>query len=495
MDVDPQPFPLVPTALLGAAGSVFLTLSTLLPDSPFGPYAARLWPLAGTGSPPGWEGPKIGGWAQLADQAPGEGAGHLLPTVLVVLGVVFLTAAWVIVWRAARTHLIPNLKRLWWVVGAWVAPLLLASPFASQDVWHYGAEGKMVLEGFGGYRPASLLGHSVWTLGVDNKWASRPPLYGPGALDLSAFFVKISGGRPWVAAECWRVTALIGLALGAWGVRRIVSLRGGNPTTAMLVAVASPGILIILVGGVHNDALMMGLTVAGVALAQSRKPVPGALLIALGVAVKPNALLALGAVVWWAWGTQWRQRTVGLLFSSLSLGGVLGLTGLGVGGGFGWFTALLSYRWVPGPWSGSRFLGAGTGWPVEAIEILGAVAAILVVIDRRRTGEWIVGLGWGFTLLAVTTPTPEPWYLVWALVFLACGGLHRRSERIGVLVLAVMMVGSAIPPDPFWWYAGVIVLGWLGAIALRARFGSSGTGVSAAPLQLDNACASPKRAP
>jgi alpha-1,6-mannosyltransferase len=378
--------------------------------------------------------------------------------------------AWVIVWRRARAGLIPTLRRLWWVTGVWVAPLLLASPFASQDVWHYGAEGKMVLDGFGGYRPASLLGHSVWTLGVDNKWASRPPLYGPGALDLSAFFVKLSGGRPWVAAECWRVTAVIGLALGAWGVHRIVSVRGGNPTAAMLIAVANPAFLIVLVGGVHNDALMLGLTVAGVALALSRRPLSGMILVALGAAVKPNALLALGALAWWAWGTPWRQRTKGILVAFLSLSAVLGLTGIGVGGGFGWFTSVLSYRWVPGPWSGSRFLATGFGRPVVAVEILGAIAAILIVTDRRRTESWIVGLGWGFAVLAVTTPTPEPWYLAWAVVFLACGGLHRRSEELGVLVLIVMMVGSAIPPGPFWWYAGVIVLGCLGASAVRAHF-------------------------
>jgi hypothetical protein len=418
----------------------------------------------------------------LADKAPGVGSGRLLPTLVVVAGVGLLVLAWGLLWRRARRAPLLDRRRLWWVVGAWVAPLLFAAPFASQDVWHYGAEGKMVLNGLGGYRPASLLGHSVWTLAVDNKWAARPPLYGPGALDLSALFVKISGGRPWVAAECWRVTAIVGIVLCAWGVRRVVSLRGGDATAAVLAGVVNPAVLVVLVGGDHNDALMLGLTVAGIALALSGRHWWGIVLCALGVSVKPNALLAVGALVWWVTGSRWRSRTKEAAAAAAALVGVLVVCGLGVGGGFGWLRAVVSYRWVPGPWSlGSRAFGAQYGWPVSFIEITGVVVAVLVVIGVRRSGGWIVALGWGFALLAVTTPTPEPWYLAWAAVLLACGGLARRPERVGIVALGVMMIGSVIPPGPLWWFSGVIVLGWLGVSAIRRRPDGPGTVPSEEP--------------
>ena len=49
-----------------------------------------------------------------------------------------------------------------------------------------------------------------------------------------------------------------------------------------------------------------------------------------------------------------------------------------------------------------------------------------------------------------------------ALVLLACGGLTRRSEQIGALVLGVMMLGSVLPAGTF-----VVVLRrrtvWLGS--------------------------------
>jgi alpha-1,6-mannosyltransferase len=387
-----------------------------------------------------------------------------------MVGVALLGLAWVLLWRGAGSGpLLPG-RRLWWVVAAWTAPLLFAAPLASQDVWHYGAEGQMVLDGYGAYRPASVLGHSVWTLAVDNKWATRPPLYGPGALDLSAFFVKLSGGRPWVAAECWRLTAVIGLVLCAWGVTRIVSRHGANPTRATLAAAANPALLIIVVGGIHNDALMLGLIVAGIALVLGGRRGWGVVLCAVGASVKPNALLALGALAWWmGGGRRLPARAKDILATTTALVGVLVVSGLGVGGGFGWFTALVSYRWVPGPWSlGSRAFGAGSGWPVAAIEMTGVAVAVLLVLVGRRDRRWLVSLGWAFAALAITTPTPEPWYLAWAVALLACGGLDRRSERVGLAVLSGMMVGSLVPPGPFWWFGGALVLAWLGARALRA---------------------------
>jgi alpha-1,6-mannosyltransferase len=322
--------PFVLPALAGAVGAGLLALAGDLPGSPYGPHAGGLWPLAATGSAPGWEGPQVPSWADVADQGPGVGPGRLLVTLAVIAGVGLLGLAWITLWRRARAEPHRGWRHLWWVVGAWTAPLLFAAPLASQDVWLSGAQGKMVLGGFGGYRPASLLGHSVWTLAVDPKWAARPSFYGPGSLDLSALFVKISGGRPWVAAECWRITAILGLVLCAWGVGRIVSRRGGDATPATLAAAANPAMLIVLVAGIHNDALMLGLIVAGTALAVSQSRAGGMVLCALGVAVKPNALLAAGALAWWAWGTRWRQRTRGALAAATAVVGVLVVTGFGL---------------------------------------------------------------------------------------------------------------------------------------------------------------------
>jgi alpha-1,6-mannosyltransferase len=461
------------SALLGAAGAVLLALGSDLPGSPYGPHAGGLWPFAGTGPAPGWEGPKVPSWASVADQGPGVPPGRLLATVAVVVGVGLLALAWVGLWRRLRRHPDSGVHRLWWVVAAWVAPLLFAAPFASQDVWTYGAEGKMVLDGFGGYSSGPLLGHSIWTAGVDAKWLAHPAPYGPGELDLSAFFVKISGGRPWVAAECWRVMAIVGLLLCAWGLARIVAGAGGDGRTATLAAVANPAILIVLVAGIHNDALMLGLTVAALAVALSGRRTWGLLLCALAVAVKPNALLVVGALAWWTWGSRWRDRTKGAVLAAAVLVAVLVVSGIGVGGGFGWLKADIFSGGADGVWSlGAQLSGAQTGWPITAFEMAGAAIALAFVLGARWPRSWIVGLGWGFAALAVTVPRAEPWYLTWAVVLIACGGLQRRSERIGLVILVAMMAGSILPLGILWWFEGVIALLWLGVVSARTHLRS-----------------------
>jgi hypothetical protein len=213
---------------------------------------------------------------------------------------------------------------------------------------------------------------------------------------------------------------------------------------------------------------MLGLIVAGVALALSERRLYGTLLCLLGMAVKPNALLAVGALALWSWGTGWRDRAKGVATAAAAAVGVLFVTGIGVGGGFGWISSSLSYGSVPGPWSvGERFFGARAGWPVDVIELTGLVLAVALVIGMGRSGRWIAGLGWGFAVVAVSVPRPEPWYLTWAVAFLACGGMTRRTEQGGVIVLVSMMAGSILPLGVLWWFGGVVLLVWLGVISAR----------------------------
>jgi hypothetical protein len=145
-----------------------------------------------------------------------------------------------------------------------------------------------------------------------------------------------------------------------------------------------------------------------------------------------------------------------------------------VGGGFGWLSALSANNALQGTWSlGARFFSPSRSWSASTIEIVGFVLALVFVLRTRRSHLWVVGLGWGFAALAVTSTRPEPWYLAWALVLLSCGGLARKSEQFGVAVLGVMMVGSVLPAGPLWWFGGIVLLLWLGIVALRSRRGGN----------------------
>jgi hypothetical protein len=278
--------------------------------------------------------------------------------------------------------------------------------------------------------------------------------------------VRISGGRPWVAAECWRLAAIAGLVLCAWGMARVTSSSAAH-SRAVVAGVLNPAVLVILVAGIHNDALMLGLSVAGLALVISGRHATGIVLVALGVAVKPNAFVVVAALAWWAWGSGGRDRIKGILAAGLAVVGVLAACGLVTGGGFGWIREDLLYGGIPGPWSlGADLIGSAV-WPVDVIELAGIVLAAVLVFRPQRPDHYIVGVGWAFAALAVTAPRPEPWYLTWAVVMLACGGLHRRVERTGIAIMGATMIGTILPFQFLWWSVGVIALAWLGVSSTR----------------------------
>lgn len=80
-----------------------------------------------------------------------------------------------------------------------------------------------------------------------------------------------------------------------------------NPNAATWPAVLNPLTLIHLVGGAHNDALMVGLLAAGLAAAIRRRPIVATLLVVTAALVKVPAGLGLVAVAAaWSW---WCYRT------------------------------------------------------------------------------------------------------------------------------------------------------------------------------------------
>src|SRR6202050_1098822 len=330
---------LLGTAVLGAAGSALLAVASDLPASPFGPHAGGLWPFAASGPAPSWEGPATPLWAGPANFGPGVTSPHLLVLAAALAGVVLLAIAWLGLWRAVRADRGLGFRNLWWVVAAWTAPLLFAAPFASQDVWVYGAQGKVVASGLSSATPLHLLGHSVWVSGVDPKYLTGPSIYGPGANDLSALFATVSGGHPWIAVECWRLAVIAALVLCSWGIARVAAARAANPIEAVIAGVANPGGLLLFVAGIHNDAVMIGLIVAAIALAVTKRPWRAPGVAALAVTIKAPAALAVLAIAWWSWKEAWRPRAVAMVAAFTLTIGVLVVTGFGSGGGFTWLRA------------------------------------------------------------------------------------------------------------------------------------------------------------
>ena len=449
-------------AALGAIGSGCLALASNLPASPYGPHAGGIWPLAASGRAPGWEGPVEPAWAGPANSGPGVMSVHLLVLGAAVFGVLLLGLAWLTLWRAARTDPALQWHRLWWVVALWTAPLLLAAPFASQDVWVYVAQGKLVVSGFDAASPIHLLGrHSLWVAAVDPKYLTGPSIYGPGEVGLSALFVRASGGHPWIAVECWRFAVGASLVLCAWGVARAAASRGINPAEAVIAGVANPAILLVFVAGIHNDAVMISLVAAGVAMALTKRPWWALCLTALAISVKAPAALAMLAVAWWCWRGSWYRRAAYLAGGLVLTLGTLLVAGLANGGAsFSWLRSA-SQATVASSFSVLNLAGSTSSSVANAIQLGGIVVAVAIVLLLPRRASWVGALALGFGVMAVCATNPQPWYVLWALPLLACTGCDARLRRAAICVVCAMVVWSVLPFGNLAWFTGIATLTWL----------------------------------
>ena len=172
-----------------------------------------------------------------------------------------------------------------------------------------------------------------------------------------------------------------------------------------MLAVLNPLTLLALVGGAHNDAIMVGLLLAGVTAARYRHPVWGVVLCALAASIKVPAAMGIVYVAWdWAGaGADWRRRTRMVVRSGLITVAVMGALSLVSGLGWGWLANLGTpgtvRSWMA-PATGfgllmsgsAHVLGIGVGLGgvltlTRAIGLLAAAAiALYCLVNRERLG-------------------------------------------------------------------------------------------------------------
>jgi hypothetical protein len=397
------------------------------------------------------------GLDQLRDfEAPG--------IMAVYAGVVVMVYAW---WRLGRmfdTDAPPGRSALLSTLATWAAPLVVAPPLFSRDVYSYLAQGVMTGSGIDVYRfgPAVLGGPLA--VEVPGAWQHAPAPYGPVFLFTSSSITQVTSVRVVAGILAMRLLALLAVGVIVVLLPRLARACGTDPDRAIWLAVLNPLVMLHLVSGAHNDALMLALLVAGLALAVSGRPGLGAVLVTLGALVKAPAVLGLPAVA-----ALWSQLLIGrsrVVRAALATGTVAAATVVIVnaltGTGFGWVAAL-STSASAHSWSVTSVLGrltqllmqsynlgdaalATSLWRMAGMIAVGVVAVVLWLY-RVRSGE-IYALGLALTALAVLGPSIRPWYLLWGLVPIAVAapeGLIRRWAPIACAVFALV-----VPPSGFW---------------------------------------------
>lgn len=386
------------------------------------------------------------------DVLRGSTAGLLFSRSLVFMGVALLLQAWLVLGYDLLSGTRYSPLRISAVLGAWCLPLLLSPPLFSRDVYSYYAQGKLMEQGFDPYAQGVSVIPGWFQDGVDPMWSETPTPYGPLFLLIERGVANFAANQPLLAALVFRVVALVGVALLAIYVPRLAFMHGIDPAKALWIGVLNPLVVMHFVAGAHNDALMVGLTVAGLALAAERRGATGAALVALAASVKPIALLALPFVglLWVGVHADWPRRIWGWVKATVVCSATFAATALVAGVGLGWVRALSTpgevRTWLSPTTALGMIVGGLTQWlgltatndlAVNAFRLLGTLAGLGVVafLCLRPQGRSAVrGAALAFFAVVLLGPVVQPWYLLWFLPLFAATGLSRTELRVTILL-------------------------------------------------------------
>ncbi|MGH2719881.1 MAG: hypothetical protein ACRDJU_15080 [Actinomycetota bacterium] len=387
----------------------------------------------------------------------------------------------------------PSLDRkavLWSSIGLLIVAVVIA-PLASDDVWSYAMYGHMVIHYHANPYTTSPLNFSgdVWFWRVSVWWQDTKSVYGPVFTGISAAGMLVAGNSALVARLFFQLVTAGAIA----GALALLDRRGAEPGALAFLGL-SPFIIIDVVNGAHNDALV-GLT-ALVAVVMLARPLPGAgtralararasslsgapmpalaavasagVLFGVGALIKLIALLPAAALFVWLW----RQETPGrgesarraVVFAAV-VGTIVALGYLCLGGPtalspvqeasrmvdqwslWGWLGHLMPASPTgAGPLGGLAVLPVPKRWLTGPAQYLGTLSVVLVALlgilawsqDRRPSAT----VGAAVLAFVLVTPYIQPWYLAAMLLPLAWQW-RSRLALVGMCYALILFLADA----------------------------------------------------
>lgn len=428
-------------------------------------------------------------------------------------GMALLVLCWFLVGRLTAPGRIRRLSRsqLTHTLAMWAVPFLVTPPIFSRDVYSYLAIGAMMVHGDNPYQfgPYDTLGDgNAFAHQVDLRWQHTSSPYGPAFLLIVKAVVVVSGNHVIVGVLLQRFVELIGVALIVRALPRLARRCGIDPVSALWLGALNPLLLFHLVAGGHNEALMIGLMLAGVELGLSTgrrlsrslggadpvRVLAGTVLITLAVGIKVTAAMSL-AFLAIALARRAGRRWSDLLRAAAVVGAAalvtFGVLTAAAGVGFGWINALSAPGSVQSFLSISTTLGVGAGKigqllglgdhsqaTIAVMQPLGtfvgaALAMLLMWRCWRSAIEPIQALGVALGAFVLLSPVIQPWYLLWAALPLAAStGLsrYRRATVWLTTAFSVLIMPNGATTPVFTIVQGVVVAAVVvGAVLLVLR--------------------------
>ena len=392
----------------------------------------------------------------------GSSLGVVVSVMSMAAGICLLLFAWLQFGKGVAAGVITDLRQQWLALGAWALPLLFVPPLFSRDVYSYVAQGRLMDQNINPYEFGPSVMPGALIDGVDPLWADAPAPYGQIFLIVAQVIAFATGDNVYLGAILFRLLAVGGVALLAWSVPKLAEFCGADPGKAMWIAVLNPLIFVHFIAGAHNDALMVGVIAAGLALIVGRHPVWGLLVVSLGGAIKGTGLIALpfAGLLWVGPKASPRRKIWSWVVAGSFGASVLLLFAWVTGTGFTWLSAMSAPSEVRTWLSPPTAIGMLLGYPLELINpdyfsmsvdivrlvsTLAGLALIVYLCLRPPGGSAIRALALSLLVVVIFGPVAQPWYILWSLPFFAAAGLTARESKVvvvGTVGLSLFSLGG-----------------------------------------------------
>ncbi len=397
------------------------------------------------------------------------GHGLVVSSVLLWLGVAVMLVAWL--WLGRRV--VDGSANEYTMVATtwfWLLPLLLSVPVFSRDTYSYLAQGALLRDGFDPYVVGPIDNENSLLDNVSPIWTTTTAPYGPAFILVAKFVTLLVGNDVVAGTMLLRLCMLPGLVMLMWAAPRVARHVGANGAAALWICVLNPLVIIHLMGGVHNEMLMVGLMMAAIALTFADRPAWGVALIAIAVAVKATAGIALPFMVW-MWMHRLRDRHgLGSLraftLATVAAAGIFALVFAVLswlaGVGLGWLTALAGsvkiINWLTVPTAVANLTNAVGGllFPVNFYAVLevtrivgvGVIAVSLPLLwwrFRHDDREALTGIALAMLIVVLFVPAALPWYYTWPLAVVSA--LARSRTAIAAIAGFSTWIMVIFKPD------------------------------------------------
>jgi hypothetical protein len=369
-----------------------------------------------------------------------EAFGVALSIVLLAVGGMLLVRAWLRLGQRVRVWGLQARRATLQAVVAWGLPMMFTVPLFSRDVYAYIGQGRLMVEGFNPYENGISALSNYFQLGADKMWTEAPVPYGQLFLWIEQFVVWSTNVQPEASVMLFRLAAVIGIVLCIIYVPKLADLHGVNPHRALWLTAANPLFLTNFIASVHNDALMIGLALAGLYYCATRRVVLGIVLVTLSISVKPITIVFLPFIglLWAGKDASWPRKFLFWgLTAGLSLALLFAMSRVN-GFGFGWINGLSApgsiWIWyAPVGLMGlvvasiaNAFGLDGWGlakWVYDAGKLL-AVGIIAWQIFKGDHDRLMRRLTLGFAAVVLLAPMIQSWYVVWLIPLFAVTGIR-----------------------------------------------------------------------